>query len=159
MQKVIIDGYNVIHCLPGLKERIKLGLEAARKALVSLVLSWQGSVNFKGNITIVFDSREEGLLASESSIGGIKCIFTRNKQDADTRIISLVRNNRSTGQIIVVSDDNYVYNNCKAHGAVVKPSVFLLERPKGRSAQDEKSIDSASAKDITDFYKRQLGIK
>jgi len=64
----------------------------------------------------------------------------------------------------VVSDDNYVRNNCRAHGASVKPSSFIISAKKrpsfgGAKSQDAgKGIDRKTAAEIDRELRRKFGL-
>ncbi|MFH1868130.1 MAG: NYN domain-containing protein [Candidatus Omnitrophota bacterium] len=157
MQQLILDGYNVIHKIPQLAAHLSVSLESARKSLANFMLTWKRTHAYRGEICIVFDGRD-GILNSGEALCGIKCIYTKTKQDADDRIISIVRNSKNSAAIRVISNDNYVTNNCKAHGAAVKAVQFMLEPPKSKTEQTNKEIDPAAAKDINDFLKKEWGL-
>jgi predicted RNA-binding protein with PIN domain len=157
MSQFILDGYNVIYKISQLRHHLEISLEDARTALASFVLTWCRTHNHKGSITIIFDGRD-GIINSNQSLCGIKCIFTKTKQEADDIIISIVRNSQNKKEITVVSDDNYVSNNCKAHGAQVRPADFLTQPTAQGSTQDEKAIDSKTEHEITDWLKKQYGM-
>jgi predicted RNA-binding protein with PIN domain len=157
MNQIILDGYNVIHKIPQLKHNLENSLENARTSLANFVMTWTKTHTHKGSIAIVFDGRD-GIINSSQSICGIKCIFTKTKQEADDRIISMVRNHPNSKEIIVISDDNYVTNNCKAHGAQVRPADFLTQPKSQVSIQDDKHIDSKTEQEITNWLKKQYGM-
>jgi predicted RNA-binding protein with PIN domain len=158
MQQIILDGYNVIHKIPQLQSHLNHSLEDARKALANFIITWARTHNHKGSISIVFDGRD-GIINSRQSLCGIKCIYTKTKQEADDKIISLVRNTPNKKDITIISDDNYVTNNCKAHGAIVRPAQYLLQEHKAPpNAETEKLIDSKTANEITDMLKKEYGL-
>jgi len=45
-------------------------------------------------------------------------VFTRTHEEADNRIITILKNAKDASDISVVSDDNYVRNHAKAFGAL-----------------------------------------
>jgi hypothetical protein len=71
---------------------------------------------------------------------------------------------RPQSDITVVSDDNNVGNNCRAHGAVVRPSSFIMEakaqRPRrgGKAAAEGKGLDRKAAAAIDEELKKKFGI-
>ena len=118
MPQLILDGYNVIHRIPQLRDHLTQNLGNARRALANFMIARTRTYNYKGKISIVFDGRD-GIINTNQPFYGIKCIYTKTKQEADDKIISMVRNSQNSADITVISDDNYVTNNCKAHGAIV----------------------------------------
>ena len=157
MKQFILDGYNVIHKIPQLAAHLSTSLEKSRKSLANFMLNWKMQHAYNGKICIVFDGRD-GIIGNSGSLCGIKCIYTKTKQEADDRIITMVKSSRDSKTITVISDDNYVQNNCTVHGATVNAAQFLLEPSKSKTKQLEKEISPAAAKDINDFLKKQWGL-
>ena len=157
MKQLILDGYNVIHKIPELASHLNASLEEARKALASFMATWKRTNTYNGTICIVFDGKD-GIVSNDQSLCGIKCIYTKTKQEADDRIIAMVKNSRGSKTITVISNDNYVQNNCKVHGATVNAAQFLLQPSKSKKLQVEKNIDPATAKDINEFMKKEWGL-
>ena len=157
--KIILDGYNVIHKIPLLSAKLDKSLQEARTALAMHMLTWKPK-NRYGEICIVFDGQDsvrEG--SSCTKLCGIECVFTRTEEKADNLIVSMVRNAKDASRITVVSDDNYVRNNCRAHGAVVEHASFLEPSPKKQTkAPDEarKNIMVKTAQAITSEYEKYL---
>ncbi len=158
MQQIILDGYNIIHKIPHLQSHLNHSLEDARKALANFIITWARTHHHKGSIAIVFDGRD-GIINSSQALCGIKCIYTKTKQEADDKIISIVRNTQNKKDITVISDDNYVTNNCKVHGATVRPAQYLLQEHKtAPNTETEKLIDSKTANEITNMLKKEYGL-
>ena len=157
MKQLILDGYNVIHKITELASHLNASLEQARKALASFMATWRRTHAYNGTICIVFDGKD-GIVSNNQSLCGIKCIYTKTKQEADDRIIAMVKSSRGSKTITVISNDNYVQNNCKVHGATVNAAEFLLQPSKSKKLQAEKNIDPATAKDINDFMKKEWGL-
>lgn len=159
MKKIILDGYNVIHKLPMLTVKLDQGLEASRLALAQLLSTWCRRYS-NADICIVFDGRDrESPQTSPNTIAGIKCIFTRTGEDADDRIIKLVRNSGTPRDVTVISEDNNVINSCRAHGADVKPASFLIPSNKKNRTDPKgsnKTASSSSQNRITAYYKACL---
>ncbi len=160
MQKTfIIDGYNAIHKIPELEAKLGESLESARGALAMEISGWRRR-HVNANVYIVFDGRNEHILDhSHTKICGIDCIFTRSEESADDRIINMVRSTKDSSAITVISDDNRVRNNCRAHKAQVKYTSFLKISNK-RSREPIKHIKKSDStkrnQEITDYYKECL---
>jgi predicted RNA-binding protein with PIN domain len=123
------------------------------------MITWARTYNYKGSISIVFDGRD-GNINTNQFLCGIKCIYTKTKQEADDCIISIVRSSQNPKDITVISDDNYVANNCKVHGVTMRPSQYLLQVNKAPSAcEPEKLIDSKTANEITDMLRKEYGLQ
>ena len=161
---LVVDGYNVINRLPELRPSLEGGLENAQRRLGLQLSTWQGShPDFE--CVIVFDGNPLHGGDAVQRLPGIKCIFSRTPHGGDAAIIAFVRDHwGKTSDITVVSDDNYVRNNCRAHGASVQPSSFILvkkPRPSGRlgkPAAEGKGIDRKTAAAIDRELKKKFGI-
>ena len=157
MSQLILDGYNVIHKIPQLRDYLDRNLEDARKALANFMITWARTHNYKGKISIIFDGRDQVYSNRSGNLCGISCIYSKDKE-ADERIISIVRNSQNPAEITVISDDNYVMNNCKAYGATVRLSQYLLRVKASAACQPEKVIDDKTANEITDMLRKEYGL-
>jgi len=160
----VIDGYNVIHRIPELKRSLGGGLENARLNLALLVSAWSHGRPAAEGI-IVFDGDIQFAGGRDQRLAGIRCIFSRASHGGDSEIIRFVRNcRRNKSDITVVSDDNNVRNNCRAHGATVQPSSFILipkTRPspsKSKASADGKGLDRKAAADIDEELRKKFGL-
>ena len=163
-QKILlVDGYNVINRLPDLRPSLDGGLENAQNRLVLQISSWRRShPEFEG--VIVFDGNPlPG--GGPQRPAGIRCIFSRTPHGGDAAIISFVREHQGRkSDITVVSDDNYVRNNSRAHGAKVQPSTFILvKKPHptvGRLKHPDggKGIDRKAAAEIDKELRKKFGL-
>ena len=157
--KIILDGYNVIHGIPELLAKLDKSLQDARTALAMHMSTWKWK-NRYSEILIIFDG-QDGVAERpfNTKLCGIDCAFARTKEKADNLIVSIVRSAKDASKITVVSDDNYVRNNCRALGAEVEHASFLQSPPKKRArASDEvrKNIMVKTAQSITSEYEKYL---
>ena len=159
MKTFILDGYNVIHKMPGMKEKLTESLERARKALAVYLSGWRRRYP-DAEVCIVFDGKDSEFPGGQGTdIAGIRCIFTPSGETADERIISLIRNTRNARNITVVTEDNLVRNSSRAHGAEVKTVDFLIP-PRKKKAKELKGEDkvtpSVNTSRVTDYYEDYL---
>ncbi len=161
---LLIDGYNVIHRAPELKASLKGGLENARNRLALQVSTWS-QTHPAFECVIVFDGDLKYVGGREVHLAGIRCIFSRKSHDGDDEIIRYVKNFKGrTSDIIVVSDDNNVRNNCRAHGASVQPSGYIMpgksRYPVDRreASADGKGINHRTVAAINKEMRRKLGL-
>ena len=125
---VLVDGYNVINRVPELKSSLDGGLQNARNKLALQVAAW-GHEHPGVDCVIVFDGRFQLGGSREQRIAGIRCLFSLREHGGDEELIRFVRDHRGRkSDLTVVSDDNNVGNNCRAHGAEVRPSAFVMTR-------------------------------
>jgi predicted RNA-binding protein with PIN domain len=102
MERVIVDGYNVIHAWLPLKRLLEVSLEAARDKLVER-LSVYGMVS-GAEVTVVFDAHHSAArMNSEVLIEGVRVIFTRKGHSADHVIERIAYAAGEAGDVITVA--------------------------------------------------------
>lgn len=167
MTTVIVDGYNVIHAVPALARCLDRSLEAAREALVAVCQAYRARRGDVRRLCVVFDgaAAHEGWPQAER--GGVVIRFTRGAEEADGEILRMLRES-GREPCAVVSNDNVVCNNARAHRAqVVSAEAFYavaLRRPLGasenrRRAQppvEKMTLPCRDAQAITEEYRRHL---
>jgi predicted RNA-binding protein with PIN domain len=161
---LLVDGYNVINRVPELKASLDKGLQNARNQLALRVSDW-GREHPAVECLIVFDGDLQFAAGRDQRLAGIRCIFSRASHGGDDEIIRFVRDSKGrTSDITVVSDDNNVRNNCRAHGASVQPSSFIMTgktRPserRGKTPADGKDIDKKAAAEIDKELRKKFGL-
>jgi len=164
-QKILlIDGYNVINRIPELKLRLDGDLENARIGLALMISTW--SHNHPAfECVIIFDGDLQYAGGRDVRLGGIRCIFSRTSHGGDDEIIRFVKNFKGRKfDIIVVSDDNKVRNNCHAHGASVVPSSYIMIgnacHTDGRreTSADGKGIDQRTVAEVDKELRKKFGL-
>ena len=161
---LLVDGYNVINRLPELRPSLEGGLENAQNRLALQLSAWR--LSHPGfDCVIVFDGNPRHGGPDVQRLAGIKCLFSRTPHGGDAAIIAFVRDHHGCqSEITVVSDDNYVRNNCRAHGASVEPSGFVLLRKarlsgsRVKPSSDGKGIDRKAAAAIDRELKKKFGL-
>jgi len=164
-QKILlVDGYNVIHQIPELKLGLDGGLENARLKLALLLSAWSHD-HPATECLIVFDGDLQYAGGRDQRRAGIRCVFSRTSHGGDAEIIRFVRNSKGeTADITVVSDDNSVRNNCRAHGASVQPSSYIMigktrhSGGKAKASADGKGIDRKAASEIDKELRKKFGL-
>ena len=161
---LLIDGYNVINRLPELKASLDGGLENARNTLAFLISRWSQR-HPAVECVIIFDGDLRFQGGGDQRLAGIRCIFSRATHGGDDAIIRFVRDyHGKTSDITVVSDDNNVRNNCRAHGASVQPSGYIASvkmRPRSgraKSPGDGKGVDRKTAAEIDKELRKKFGL-
>lgn len=114
MKTFIIDGYNVIYKIPQLEEQLENSLQSAREALVNFININKPQAD---KYVVIFEGRDEHFGLSPSESGYVKLIFTNTNEEADRRIVDILKSADNTRSLVVVSDDNYVLNHAKGFGA------------------------------------------
>jgi predicted RNA-binding protein with PIN domain len=141
-----------------------MSLEQRRNLLAAFIAQWKTAYKYKGIIYLVFDGNNNQIQTLEQSIlHGIKCIYSAQKEEADDKIIGIIRSAIHPENITVISDDNFIANNVRSYGAHIKPVAFLVQQKKKahigkHKGQSEKKIDAATALRITDDMKKIWGV-
>ena len=129
MQRLIVDGYNVIHAWTSLKRLVAdASLEAARDRLVER-LAVLGMITGE-SVTVVFDAHHSSAMAnSEETVDGVHVIFTRRGHSADHAIERIAYAANNTGDIITVAtSDRFQRDLVRGMGGAVISALELERR-------------------------------
>ena len=111
---IIVDGYNLIRQSNAFRHLDQQSLELGRNALIESLAEYKRLKSHK--ITVVFDGAQAPYLApSRDRIKGIRIVFSRSGESADSVIIRMARAERE--KALVVSSDREVVNSSEAYGA------------------------------------------
>lgn len=173
MITLILDGYNVIHAVPELSKRADQSLEAGRQALIDFCTAYKAKRGDVGQLYIVFDGDDAYAGQPSMDRQGVSVMFSRRGEEADERILSLIRNDGGRSRFVIVSNDTYIFNNARAHGArVISVRDFYAQRSLHRDSLRSRAADapwrkrtdtsekaplsSGEAQRITDEYRKHL---
>ena len=82
MERLIVDGYNVIHAWAPLKQLLDVSLEVARDKLVERLAVY--AMVSGADVTVVFDAHHSAARKnSEELVEGVHVVFTRKGHSAD----------------------------------------------------------------------------
>lgn len=164
---LVIDGYNIIHAIKKLELALDRSLQGARNSLISYceqLFSIRCDIE---EILIVFDGVSDLYCSEESPHPKIRTLYTTTGEDADDRIIEILKAYTGKSQIAVVTNDNYVANSARSLKAKILSASELERYSTPRKLRDQKpsgnlfdlpKISANVAKDITEEYKKFLGI-
>ena len=111
---IIVDGYNLIRQSKSFRHLDQQSLELGRDALINSLAEYKRLKSHK--ITVVFDGAHAPYPApSRDRVKGIRILFSRSGQSADSVIISMARAERE--KALVVSSDREVVRSSEAFGA------------------------------------------
>lgn len=114
-RRLIIDGYSLMHRIPGLAGRAGSNLAGARQRLIQFVERTAHSI--AETTTIVFDGQQSGG-ASPVESTSIEVIFAPADRTADTIIEQMVHDEADREQVLVVASDRLELENVSAAGAL-----------------------------------------
>jgi predicted RNA-binding protein with PIN domain len=119
VDRLIVDGYNVIHAWPPLKRLLGVSLEAARDKLVER-LSVYGLVT-ETDVTVVFDAHHSSAMANaEQDVEGVHVVFTRKGHSADHVIERLAYTATGGGDnLTVATSDRFQSDLVRGMGGAV----------------------------------------
>ncbi len=125
MDRLIVDGYNVVHAWPGLKRLLGVSLEAARDALVERMSVY--SLVTGTQVTVVFDAhRTAARNNAEEEKDGVKVVFTRKGHSADHAIERIAYQAAEAGDMITVAtSDRFQRDLVHGTGGAVISSTEL----------------------------------
>ena len=129
MERLIVDGYNVVHAWTSLKHLASsASLEAARDKLIER-LSVLGLVS-GDEVTVVFDAHHSASLSnSEDTVEGVRVIFTRKGHSADHVIERIAYDATKSGDVIsVATSDRFQRDLVRGRGGVVISALELERR-------------------------------
>ncbi|MDF2841075.1 MAG: small GTP-binding protein, partial [Clostridia bacterium] len=101
---LLVDGYNIIHAWPELKELVDGNMDSARMKLLDALSNYQGIRKCK--IIVVFDAyRVQGHLEEVIDYHNIHIVYTREAQTADQYIEKFAYDNQKKYNIAVATSD------------------------------------------------------
>ena len=104
MERLIVDGYNVIFAWPELAALKDVKLEDARDLLVAILADYAAMTRQK--VTVVFDShRRSSAAGSEQQVSGVQVIYSGRSASADHVIERLVYEARPGDEVTVATSD------------------------------------------------------
>ena len=165
MVTVVLDGYNVIHAVPELARQLDHSLEAAREALVTLCREYRARRGDIERLYVIFDGNQAYAYGQQQADRDrVTVLFTRRQEEADERILELIRAAGGRNRFLIVSNDTYVFNNARVHGARVIPvREFYAELRPARAIRsnhpavvDKMTLSTRDEQQITEEYRQCL---
>lgn len=146
MEKILIDGYNLLYKDGALKNLAERSLEEAREELVAAIASYRSGDT---EIVVVFDGRgaESRRLKSSS---GIQVRFSHFPQTADEVILEMIeKERRRVSLTVVTSDKKDIGRVARAEGVRwISSEAFIRRLQRSRrsgGAAQEKPVNTPSS--------------
>jgi predicted RNA-binding protein with PIN domain len=140
MQKLLIDGHNLIGQTPGLS----LADPNDEQKLVVMLRQYAARKNAR--IVVVFDSGNPGGRSKELSGGHVTAIFAGSHTIADRVLMERIRELKNSGDWIVISSDREVQQAAQRRKMNVWSSADFA-RKLGAAPQRDASAEPPTAKD------------
>ena len=151
MKYVIIDGYNLLHKIPGLRNLMKENPDSAQ---MNLLYTARRSLNSGEKLVLVLDGY--------SNFKSSDIIYSGNVT-ADEVIRNFIEDHYAKDSITVVSSDSYITGLAKVCGCeVIKSEDFVklnklsdlsLPRKEKKETKEEEKPTDISKKDLEEFKK------
>lgn len=143
---LIIDGYNMIGQSSALSEIAKESLEEAREQLLDAIANYNALI--ADEIVCVFDAYEQSGIEREYVYHGVRTVFTKEKETADSFIERYVYElyDKHTTHITVVTSDMSEQHAIFGSGAYRISSREMWRDLKENEITVSKSIDNFSEK-------------
>jgi predicted RNA-binding protein with PIN domain len=127
MNRLIVDGYNVIHAWQSLKRLASdASLEAARDKLIER-LAVLGIITGE-EVTVVFDAHQSTAM-TEQNVDGVQVIFTRKGRSADHAIERIAYEASNARDLITVAtSDRFQRDLVRGMGGAVISALELERR-------------------------------
>jgi len=121
MEKIIIDGYNLLFCNDEFSKHLEEGWTVVDTITEMLQEFRVLPYKLKKKTLLVFDGNK-GAYGNprEQTILGFKTIFTPPGKTADQKILELVNNAKNPKEILVVTNDNEIIKNLNSYKAQVE---------------------------------------
>src|ERR1700682_1086011 len=104
MERLIVDGYNIIFAWPELSALKDVNLQDARELLIATMADYAAMTRQK--VTIVFDShRRPDAEASQQEVSGVQVVYSGRKTSADHVIERLLFEAKSTDKDTLPTSD------------------------------------------------------
>jgi len=159
MEKILIDGYNLIHKDERLLSLSRSSLEQAREALVDLLAGYRSG---EVVIVVVFDG-QPGTGPRTPARRGVRTVFSRAPRTADDLLLEMIAAERRRASLLVVTSDvKDIGRAARAEGARWISSEAFLRRlapaAKRRTARVAGARDKPEAVDAAevDYWLRKF---
>lgn len=134
---LIVDGYNMIFTWPNLMDIAQDNIDAARKALLSMLASYHGYQ--RGELIVVFDAyRRETFRERIYKDHTIYVVYTKHAQTADAYIEKTTHQLSDTYQITVATSDKDEQNIILAQGAMRMSANELYQKLQQQRRHDQQ---------------------
>ncbi len=119
---LLVDGYNIIHAWPELRELAEDNLDAARSKLIETLRNYQG---FRQTpVILVFDAyKVKGNPGSVERLGGLDVVYTREAETADMFIEKATYDLSRKHRVRVATSDGLEQIIILGHGALRVPAA------------------------------------
>lgn len=142
MLTFLIDGFNLLHRIPGL-----VNSPSPHHELIQYIRKNKLTGSSKNKVVIVFD----GFDNMRTPVDREYQIRFADERTADDVIKDIIRKSRNRSQIIVVSDDREIRDCARGEGAVsYRTNEFLRKGSSKKGFGDDRPVNCSSMIEITE---------
>jgi predicted RNA-binding protein with PIN domain len=152
-ERLIIDGYNLLHQTEELAGLLRADIHAARHRLVRMVE--ETARGMAKHTTVVFDGRNTGRDAALSSTY-LEVIFSPTNLSADSVIERLVCRDTLTERVLVVTSDRAERDTVASAGAHTMSSEEFMGRCRARRNKAAKYRPAGREPTLGDHFPDEL---
>lgn len=142
-QRLIIDGYSLIHRDPETKRIVADNLRRAREVLIEKIS--RTATAMADHVTVVFDGQQTGG-SSPGGIQAIEIVYSSSGQTADTVIERLVHQASNPSAWLIVTNDRRERETVLATGAQTMSCAVFLEECVNITRHQQQSMRRQSLK-------------
>jgi predicted RNA-binding protein with PIN domain len=141
VERLLVDGYNVVHAWPELKALLGHSLEEARERLIDRLAVYSQVTGV--DVTVVFDAHRTAAMATaEERRNGLRVVFTRKGLSADHAIERLAYEiSGQGGALVVATNDRFQRDLVAGMGAGVISAEELQRRVVEAERELSRSVD------------------
>jgi len=167
-QILIVDGYNVIHCVPRFEQIMdKQSLERSREVLLGYCSEWIHRRRDTDRCYVVFDGDDQVIGKRATSSPGVQAVYSRTGETADDRIGVMLERADRRDRYTVVSDDKEVRTHARTHRMEWMSAGDFCRAPVSKSrgaarsgtSDDKDPLDPRDAAAINAELRRHYGIE
>lgn len=159
-QKIIIDGYNVLHLIEPYRSMLQKDLEAARNRFIHDLSIYRSQKML--DILVVFDGAAGIPVPHQyETRAGIRIMFSRAPQKADPVIINLIRKAKQRRSLIVVTNDGEIISFARSAGSQTLSPKELSRRMSAKPRDDQllNKFDDNMSSDELEEWKKIFGVE
>jgi predicted RNA-binding protein with PIN domain len=136
LERLLVDGYNVVHAWPELKALLRQSLEEARDRLIDRMAVYSQVTGV--DVSVVFDAhRTTAMATAEEWRNGVHVVFTRKGLSADHAIERLAYEiSGQGGALVVATNDRFQRDLVAGMGG----GVISAEELQRRVVEAEKQL-------------------
>lgn len=135
---LLVDGYNIIHAWPELRELAKDNLTGARDRLLEILSNYQGFR--KSTVIVVFDAYRVPGNATVSAYQNLYVVYTKEAETADQYIEKAVHQISKEHQVTVATSDGVEQVIIMGQGALRMSANGLYEEVERTNAEIREYI-------------------